>query len=958
MGQHLGSIERLRALWHDETGPAARRAVWAALAAGVIGAALVGRLGEPWSRAAAAGLALLGALPLVLRGMVLRRRARDPRAVMEATLLKTQPDLARAALRALNLTQDTATDPQRGSAELAQYHFRRLLGRASLSDLVESAGRRAWFATAVALLVSIATLATVLRDPFKVLEGFDVLAARDGVAPVPMRWVELPRYLIEPPAYLQEAGGPIRPYHPAALPMGTVITVSVAPLHADRALVLTDGRSEVPFVDDAEGDRVAHWTVDGDAELRIAARFGDVVVPEPLGLSVDAIADHSPHVRLEGAPRTLRLLDEPKIPLHWRATDDHGLREVALVLRAGEREERRRLSEPNGGTVVDKGGIELRADDPFLEKSYLPIEVTVEALDNDPISGPKWGRSQSLVLLPPQIGEREAMRLAALTEGRDAVTDLLALRLENGEAPKDARAVGEREKAAQLAAMATLRRALDGEWGGLELRGRLAVLAEGQIELLDRGLAAWLRAPTRGTRKELIQRTERVVLALDSAVGALGQRDVRAACRELSEVAADAALAIQQTRESESHDRARRRLEADLGVLDRSAPHLIRMGSLGRDLGEIVENGLRRIHRAWEVDDRYHAHLAAIDLAARLARPDPSFGAAGGSGGGGGGQHGVESGGGQSPSEGESSQAAEQAADLEQALEALRQEHAREIEEVERALQDAMSPEMRQALEEQMREAAKQVREAVKDLPRQATDPSTARAKAAQGKSEAEAAASAMERGDHKAAMEQGKKALEALEKAAQQGQQAPAGSPERDIGEEAADAAQQLRNILQGAQKGLEGAQKSASEGAKEGLSRAAARERDLAKRAGRLREDSAASEAPLPGSMQRRLEEAARAMERAGGELERGDGESALDKQREAQRLLEMAQPEREDEPSPKDRHGDGNEFARDADVPPEARDERADAFRRRVTEGLGKDAPPHLREALKRYTEGLLR
>ena len=43
------------------------------------------------------------------------------------------------------------------------------------------------------------------------------------------------------------------------------------------------------------------------------------------------------------------------------------------------------------------------------------------------------------------------------------------------------------------------------------------------------------------------------------------------------------------------------------------------------------------------------------DLAARLARPDPSFGAAGGSGGGGGGQHGVESGGGQSPSEGESS---------------------------------------------------------------------------------------------------------------------------------------------------------------------------------------------------------------------------------------------------------------------------------------------------------------
>ena len=44
--------------------------------------------------------------------------------------------------------------------------------------------------------------------------------------------------------------------------------------------------------------------------------------------------------------------------------------------------------------------------------------------------------------------------------------------------------------------------------------------------------------------------------------------------------------------------------------------------------------------------------------------------------------------------------------------------------------------------------------------------------------------------------------------------------------------------------------------------------------------------------------------------------------------------------------------------AEAPEESRDERADAFRKRVTDGLGKDAPPHLKEALKKYTEGLLR
>jgi hypothetical protein len=961
MSRALGSIERLRVLWQDETSPAARRAGWAILGGGAVAAAHVGRLGHDWSRAAAAALFIVTTIPMVARWMARRRHEDDPRAVMRDTILRTQPDLANAALRALELREQTEAEPARGSIELAQHHFLRLLGRASLSRVGERASRYAWAATLTGLLIAIATLGAVTVDPFRVVEGLDVIAARDGFAPVPMRWVDLPRFVVEPPSYLQMARTPIRPFHPTALHVGTSLSINALPIHDGRELVLTDGNTEVGFHADGEGAMVARWTITEDAELRIAARFGDVLVPEPLALRVDALADHAPVVRLEGAPDTLRLLDTPAIPIHWQAQDDHGIREVALVLRAGEREVRRELSKPQGAGAMDRGGIELKAEDPFLDKSFLPIEVTVQALDNDPISGPKWGSSAALILLPPQIGEREAMRYTALATARDSMTDLLASRLS---APSEAtgperRAREAHERVAQRGVVQQLEDVLEGEWGGLTFRGRLAALARGQIELLNKATKAWEKSPTAKTRQALVRRTENVLLALDSAVGALGFRDTRASALKLAEVAADAASAIEQTRDGAGRRRAERRFHADLGVLERSAPHLMVMGSLGRDLGEIVENDLRRINRTWERGDRYHARLAAEDLAARLRQPDPSFGAAGGHGHGGGSSGGVESGGGQgSASEGEASQAAEESAELERALEELRQDHAEEMREVDEALRDAMSDEAREQLEEKMRDAARQVRDAVRELPRQASREDSSQARAAQGRSEAEAAASELDKGEAQSAMERAKQAMQALRDAERKAREAPAGSAEREMGEEAGKAAGKLGRIMKDAAETMKKAQAMASEGAKGRLDRSATRERQLAERARDLRRSNESGQAPLPGNKLDRLADAAREMEEAAKRLERGKGNAALDKQRQAQRLLEMAQPESEQEPSPNETEGDGRDFARDADVPGEGRDERADAFRRRVTDGLGRDAPPHLREALKRYTEGLLR
>src|ERR1019366_8876146 len=61
----------------------------------------------------------------------------------------------------------------------------------------------------------------------------------------------------------------------------------------------------------------------------------------------------------------------------------------------------------------------------------VPVEVTVEAKDDDPLTGPKWGASAAIVVVPPEVGEPEARRMDALRGLRDALVDALAWRLDN-----------------------------------------------------------------------------------------------------------------------------------------------------------------------------------------------------------------------------------------------------------------------------------------------------------------------------------------------------------------------------------------------------------------------------------------------------------------------------------------------------------------------------------------------
>jgi hypothetical protein len=91
----------------------------------------------------------------------------------------------------------------------------------------------------------------------------------------------------------------------------------------------------------------------------------------------------------------------------------------------------------------------------------------------------------------------------------------------------------------------------------------------------------------------------------------------------------------------------------------------------------------------------------------------------------------------------------------------------------------------------------------------------------------------------------------------------------------------------------------------------------------------------------------------------LREGDGERGLERQREAQRLLEMAQePQDNGQEDGRSQDGDDREMAKDAEVPGKDKHKGPEEFRRRVMEGLGKSSDPRLREAVRRFAEGLLK
>lgn len=929
--------------------PAITRAALSALLVLLVAGALLGRYGTPATRGGALAAIAVGVLALLLHRWLDNRRFSSLDGAIAASLGNVDAAQGDKARRALRLAQDTAQAPRGQSAELARLHFERMLERANLSALERSAARSAGRWKAVATLGLLVTGVTAFALPWHLVEGIDVLAARRGQAPVKLQWLELSEISSSAPTYLRQKPAPLTLETANSLPEGSELLFRGKPLRPGRNLVLTDGTKEVPFVDDANGEVVARWTLDATVELHVAARFGRVLISEPQSIQVDSRTDERPRVNLKGAPAELALDTLERLELLWSASDDHNLVQVDLVLRSAGKEERRSLESFPGDKRTGQGGYVLYPSDAFLKRVFLPVIVRIEARDNDPREGSKWGESPAFILRPPGVGMGQLARYNALLGLRSRMLDWLASLPLPDEKLDTERELDQVEQRATLSEIENYgRKSASDSYTSLTVPQGWSVFLEGQFERLGDAIKK---------RKGLRTTLESVVLGLSSGLDSLASSDSRTVAKQLGDVADEMAFAARLAQQAEGRRDARVRLDLAIDVLAKGASDLTQLGVLGADLGSVATADLGRVQRSRDREDYFHAELAALHMAERLHRPNPSFGAKGGGGGGGVESGSGSSGGGNSDAKGKPSEADKEFQRRAQDLEQLAQDHADLGERTSSALQHAEDAARGTDNGDEARQRAEALRNAVMRLPQPGENPGTGRASAALAREHSGAMAHELEQQHFDEALQNGRRAQSAADEALSDPDLDPftRGELERakqELAEQVAWAEAQAQRVKQ-----------QTENAAREALGEFGHLERELSERANRLSADDL-KEASLPAEMRRRLEEASQLMQQAAQRLGEGKGEEAMDLQRQAQRLLEESETGQMQEPDSKgnqdggDDDGDGRHMRTGGEVPNQDPKNRAEDFRRRVLEGLGAEGGGRLSPAIKRYAEGLLR
>ncbi len=512
------------------------------------------------------------------------------------------------------------------SRELASLHHARLVAAVDWPAFDARAANAARTLAWLSRGLFVALVALVVMRGEAMLEGLAMLSARDHEARFAIPFSRGARLIVRPPAYLRVAESTVPFEGTVVLHAGSEVEVRLgARREVIEPVVHVGGELLVP-ASDGRGEFVIRRSVTSDATWRLGRRVGDVFVPDGAVVDLQTAHDALPAVELAGAPKQLLLGEterEGGVAVAYAAEDDHGLREVHLVLRTGSLEERRPLATLDGERRSDRGASFVRTADPFFRKALGPVEIRVEARD-DGREGARWGRSEAIVVVPPAIGTAEADRFKSLVLLRDHEVDRLARRLEATREPNATtlplllvELEEEREEIEASLATSSL---------GLVVPGALRSAVRREAARLVTILENLPKRDGEAARGEVVAATEALVLSLDGALRGLAWSDARAVARRVGQQVQTASDAIQSTVPPSLGD--------DLARLSSAAITLRVLGPLGRDLGDLAEGELARVRELLATDAAGSKFLLAA-LARRLARPDPSFGARGGGGKGG-----------------------------------------------------------------------------------------------------------------------------------------------------------------------------------------------------------------------------------------------------------------------------------------------------------------------------------
>ena len=301
-------LDALADAWISRVRIPRRRAAIAAFLLVAMAALLWARHGTMRDRIVAAACILLPAVVAIVARQLEARVWKTPAEVIRRVAGSVDAESAGRALRALSLLPEDGREHDPGtSAELAELHVARAVAALPADRVASAADSLGQKLGLLALVLGVSAAGLLAGNPWRLFEGLDVLAASNGVAPVNVAWFEDLALTLRPPDYLHEEVRQARAYGAISAARGTLLTVSGVLAHAGRPVALSDGTSEVPFVDDGKGRVVARWPLGESVDLQVVVRFGEVLIREPEVTHVRSIADAPPTVVLEGAPRKVML---------------------------------------------------------------------------------------------------------------------------------------------------------------------------------------------------------------------------------------------------------------------------------------------------------------------------------------------------------------------------------------------------------------------------------------------------------------------------------------------------------------------------------------------------------------------------------------------------------------------------------------------------------------------------
>ena len=286
------------------------------------------------------------------------------------------------------------------------------------------------------------------------------------------------------------------------------------------------------------------------------------------------------------------------------------------------------------------------------------------------------------------------------------------------------------------------------------------------------------------------------------------------------------------------------------------------------------------------------------------------------------------------------------------------------MEKVENDLSGAASSDDANAASEEGKKHAEKIRDSVRDLPSIGAGSESSSGKAAAAREHAEQMARALEEGSPADAVASGHSALQALEESKRAARTDPgtvwtvtATKPRRRPTRRGRSSSRRST----GPSRSSSICERRRPRG-RAGSSQDAEEENKMAEQTRQLGEKGRDQ---MPSGALDALDEAEKSMQRAADGLRVDDPDRAMEHQREAQRQLEMARQamgsqDEGNEQGESQGEGDGQDFFARADRDPErGRAQGAGGVSgQRVTKGLSQPANGRLKDAVRRYAEGLLR